>query len=103
MHPSTAPRLAASARQLRLSRGSLRAQDWLVQWDHGAPGVSATLLRAWRAFGDARYKTSALRALEVTWHRGLVLKGLMNCHGMGGTTWMQVRADKPNPPRDPPC
>ena len=56
-------------------------QDVLVQWDHGAPGVSAALLAAWAAFGDAAYRRSAERALEMTWTRGLLFKGLMNCHG----------------------
>jgi hypothetical protein len=69
--------------------------DVLVQWDHGAPGVSAALLAGWTAFpgpkGDA-YRASAEKALEVTWHRGLIFKGLMNCHGIGGNTWMQIHA-----------
>lgn len=67
-------------------------QDYLVQWDHGAPGVSAALLAGWRATGNASYLASAERALDVTWRRGLVLKGLMNCHGIGGNTWMQLHA-----------
>ena len=67
-------------------------QDYLVQWDHGAPGVSAALLAAADALGDARYTAAAARALECTWRRGLVLKGLMNCHGIGGNTWMQLHA-----------
>ena len=69
-------------------------QDWLVQWDHGAPGVSACLLRAWRAFGVVRYKEAALKALDVTWKRGLVIKGLMACHGISGNTWMQIYASQ---------
>ena len=67
-------------------------QDYLVQWDHGAPGVSAALLAAADVFGDAAYATAAERALQCTWRRGLVLKGLMNCHGIGGNTWMQLHA-----------
>eukprot|EP00966_Prymnesium_polylepis_P067986 1580338-Prymnesium_polylepis.1 len=55
------------------------SQDYLVQWDHGAPGVSAALLAGWRAFGVPRYRQAAERALDCTWERGLVLKGLMNC------------------------
>ena len=69
-----------------------RSQDVLVQWDHGAPGVSAMLLRAWRRLGTARYRQAALRALDVTWRRGLLAKGLMTCHGVGGNTWMMLYA-----------
>ena len=69
-------------------------QDWLVQWDHGAPGVSAALLAGWRAFGEGAYRSSAERALECVWKRGLLLKGLMNCHGIGGNIWMQLFAAK---------
>ena len=67
-------------------------EDFLVQWDHGAAGVSATLILAWRAFDEPTYKAAALRALDVTWRRGLVLKGLMNCHGISGNSWMQFYA-----------
>ena len=56
--------------------------------------VSAALLAGWRAFGRAAYLASAERALDVTWRRGLIFKGLMNCHGLGGNTWMQTHAYK---------
>ena len=69
-------------------------EDWLVQWDHGAPGVSAALLAGWRAFGDASHRAAAERALQCVWTRGLLLKGLMSCHGIGGNTWMQLYAAK---------
>lgn len=69
-------------------------EDVLIQWDHGAPGVSAALIRGWRALGTTRYKDAALKALEVTWYRGLLFKGLMTCHGIGGNTWMQLYAGK---------
>jgi hypothetical protein len=72
--------------------------DVLVQWDHGAPGVSAALLAGWKAFGAAQaghtavYRASAERALNATWTRGLLFKGLMSCHGIGGNTWMLLNA-----------
>jgi len=69
-------------------------QDWLVQWDHGAPGVSAALLAAWKVFGDESYRAAAVKALDCVWVRGLLLKGLMNCHGIGGNIWMQLYASK---------
>ena len=67
-------------------------QDVLVQWDHGAPGISAALLASWKVFQDESYFHSATRALECTWKRGLIFKGLMNCHGISGNTWMQLYA-----------
>eukprot|EP01063_Lacrimia_lanifica_P015015 TRINITY_DN2166_c0_g1_i2.p1 TRINITY_DN2166_c0_g1~~TRINITY_DN2166_c0_g1_i2.p1 ORF type:complete len:497 (+),score=169.31 TRINITY_DN2166_c0_g1_i2:59-1492(+) len=67
-------------------------EDVLVQWDHGAPGVSAALLAGWKYFKDTRYLDAAAGALDCTWRRGLLLKGLMNCHGIGGNTWMQLHA-----------
>ena len=72
-------------------------QDWLIQWDHGAPGVSAALLAGWRAFGEQRYRAAAEKALDCTWRRGLVLKGLMNCHGIGGNTWSAAAASRTRP------
>lgn len=67
-------------------------QDVLVQWDHGAPGISAALLASWKLFQNETYLRSAERALECTWKRGLIFKGLMNCHGISGNTWMQLYA-----------
>ena len=58
----------------------------------GAPGVSAALLAGWRAFGVARYHEAAERALQCTWRRGLLFKGLMACHGISGNTWMLLFA-----------
>jgi len=71
-------------------------QDVLIQWDHGAPGVSAALLAGWTSgVGNSTlYLAAAKRALEVTWERGLLFKGLMSCHGIGGNTWMQLYAAK---------
>ena len=56
-------------------------QDVLVQWDHGAPGISAALLASWKVFHDESYFHSATRALECTWKRGLIFKGkpITNC------------------------
>uniref|UniRef100_A0A7S3AGL7 Uncharacterized protein n=1 Tax=Haptolina ericina TaxID=156174 RepID=A0A7S3AGL7_9EUKA len=68
------------------------SQDWLVQWDHGAPGVSAALLAGWSSFSEPRYLRAAEQALECTWQRGLLTKGLMNCHGISGNTWMMLHA-----------
>mmetsp|Transcript_115705 Transcript_115705/g.338420 ORF Transcript_115705/g.338420 Transcript_115705/m.338420 type:complete len:496 (-) Transcript_115705:55-1542(-) len=70
--------------------------DVLVQWDHGAPGVSATLLVASKAIPEAsdKWVASATKALDVVWKRGLLTKGLMLCHGIGGNIYMQLLAAK---------
>lgn len=69
-------------------------QDVLVQWDHGAPGISAALIEAYAFFNKSVYLESAQRALDCTWRRGLSSKGLMNCHGISGNTWMFLSAAK---------
>lgn len=69
-------------------------EDVLVQWDHGAPGVAAVLLAAAEAFHSTRYSQAASKALECVWERGLLFKGLMNCHGIGGNTHMQLYAHR---------
>ena len=49
-----------------------------MQWDHGAPGVSAALVTAWKVLGNSSYLEAAVRAHDVVWERGLLTKGLMN-------------------------
>lgn len=39
----------------------------------------------------AAYVDSALKAADCTWERGLLVKGLMLCHGISGNTYMQLR------------
>lgn len=65
-------------------------EDVLVQWDHGAPGIMATLAKAAKIIGDSSYEDSARKAADCTWERGLLYKGLMLCHGISGNTYMQL-------------
>ena len=81
--------------------------DELVQWDHGAPGIMTVLAHAalevsqlasngTLAWPDAqeyveRYTTSAVKAADCTWERGLLTKGLQMCHGIVGNTYQQLR------------
>lgn len=67
--------------------------DILVQWDHGAPGVMNTLVEAYKLLGSGfdRYRAAAEKAADTAWERGLVVKGLMLCHGISGNTYMQLR------------
>lgn len=64
--------------------------DKLVQWDHGAPGVMGALVQGWKMLNNATYLTSAQKAADCTWERGIVTKGLMLCHGITGNSYMQL-------------
>ena len=37
---------------------------------------------------------AAIAALDCVWRRGILFKGLMNCHGIGGNTHMQLYAHR---------
>jgi len=61
-----------------------------VQWDHGAPGVMSILAQASLVYVDpvanpdvnlSSWLVSLQRAADCTWERGLLVKGLMLCHG----------------------
>ena len=71
-----------------------------MQWDHGAPGVlgSLTLAASVYATDEAesaeKYMASAKLAADCVWERGLVVKGLMLCHGISGNTYMQLLMHK---------
>jgi hypothetical protein len=65
-------------------------EDVLVQWDHGAPGVLGTLVKAASVLGDSKYMDSARLAADCVWERGLLYKGLELCHGISGNTYMQI-------------
>lgn len=77
-------------------------QDELVQWDHGAPGVSMTLFKAGEITGhdielfdlSQSLFAAAARAQECVWRRGLLTKGLMLCHGISGNVYSMLYAYK---------
>merc|ERR1712013_823133 len=68
--------------------------DARVQWCHGAPGFlnvfswSAELFASLNASAAERYLVSAWRSANATFARGLLTKGTMYCHGIGGNTNM---------------
>lgn len=63
------------------------AEDRLVHWCHGAPGVVLTLCKAAQVFpSDARLQEAAVDAGEVVWRRGL-LRRVGICHGVSGNTY----------------
>ncbi|CAL5069035.1 unnamed protein product [Urochloa decumbens] len=60
--------------------------DCLVDWCHGAPGVSLTLTKASQVFPEERFLEAAADAAEVVWNRGL-LKRVGICHGISGNAY----------------
>ncbi|TXG67072.1 hypothetical protein EZV62_008347 [Acer yangbiense] len=61
--------------------------DRLVQWCHGAPGITLTLVKAAQVFGNEEFLQAAVDAGEVVWKRGL-LKRVGICHGISGKTYI---------------
>eukprot|EP00483_Globobulimina_turgida_P013619 UN13645 len=68
--------------------------DARVQWCHGAPGFIDTFSLSAVVFdgiGDVTsaniYLNAALLAFNATWERGLLIRGLMQCHGIGGNAY----------------
>ena len=69
--------------------------DARVQWCHGAPSFIDTLSLGAVVFdsiGETEdtavpYLNAALKAYNATWERGLLIKGLMQCHGIGGNAY----------------
>ena len=61
---------------------------------HGAPGFvnvfseSAELFAAYNESASETYLRAAWRSANVTFERGLLAKGTMYCHGIGGNTNM---------------
>lgn len=68
--------------------------DILVQWDHGGPAFVPILGEAYLRFGDERYYQSMQKVLDDIWVRGLLIKGLMLCHGITGNSYMMLYAHK---------
>jgi len=62
-------------------------RDEHVHWCHGAPGLPGLVAAAEAALGGAAggaLREAALRAGDVVWERGAVLKGHGLCHGLAG-------------------
>ncbi|XP_071650632.1 lanC-like protein 2 isoform X2 [Temnothorax longispinosus] len=60
------------------------SSDKLVQWCHGAPGMSALFCLAYKVFEDGTFLETAIQCGEVIWERGLLKKGYSICHGVAG-------------------
>ena len=93
---STLPAIVATAEQLLSLRfegtGNLPSSagstdDRLVQWCHGAPGLSLLCSRLYAVNRDERWLQAAIDASEVVWRRGLLRKGVGLCHGLSGNAY----------------
>ncbi|XP_072752902.1 lanC-like protein 2 isoform X1 [Anoplolepis gracilipes] len=60
------------------------SSDKLVQWCHGAPGISILFCLAYKIFEDNTFLDTAIHCGEVIWERGLLKKGYSICHGVAG-------------------
>jgi len=61
-------------------------RDEHVHWCHGAPGMPGLLAVAAEVLGDeaGAFQQAAMKAAEVVWERGVILKGNGLCHGLAG-------------------
>lgn len=77
---------------LRYKSGNLPSSlcddpDHLVQWCHGASGVSHTYALAYKIFLDEKYLNAAEQYADIVWQRGLLTKGYGLCHGVSGNSY----------------
>lgn len=63
-------------------------EEELVHWCHGAPGVVYMFARAYLFWKDNKYLEACRRCADLTWERGLLLKGPGICHGVAGSGYV---------------
>ncbi|XP_066584172.1 lanC-like protein 2 [Prorops nasuta] len=61
--------------------------DKLVQWCHGAPGMTALFALAYEIFNEHEFLQTALQCGEIVWSRGILRKGCGLCHGTSGNAY----------------
>ena len=59
----------------------------LVHFCNGAPGSISFLLSAYKLFKRDEYLNAALKAGNITWQEGILLKGNGLCHGITGNAY----------------
>ena len=64
--------------------GEEQGMDELVHWCHGAPGVVYLLVKAYRKWGEEKYRRAAFECGDLVWEKGLLTKGPGICHGVAG-------------------
>lgn len=60
------------------------SKDYLVQWCHGAPGITHLFALSYQTFNDIHYLNLAKECTDVIWKYGLLIKGCGLCHGISG-------------------
>lgn len=60
----------------------------LVHWCHGAPGTIYLMAKAYLVYNEQKYLDACIRAGEVVWNKGLLLKGPGICHGIAGNAYV---------------
>lgn len=60
----------------------------LVHWCHGAPGLIYLMAKAYLIFKEEKYLESCLKAGDLVWRKGLLLKGPGICHGVAGNGYV---------------
>ncbi|EIE20233.1 Lanthionine synthetase C-like protein [Coccomyxa subellipsoidea C-169] len=66
--------------------------DRLVQWCHGAPGFLPLVAKVYAQHPQELLATATQRAADVTWTRGLLVKGVGLCHGISGNAYSLLSA-----------
>ncbi|KAG7189671.1 hypothetical protein KM043_017343 [Ampulex compressa] len=61
--------------------------DRLVQWCHGAPGMTALFCLAFKVYNEPKFLETAIECGEVVWERGILQKGYGLCHGVAGNAY----------------
>lgn len=64
------------------------ADHKLVHWCHGAPGMIYLMAKAFLIYKEQKYLDSCIRASEVVWEKGLLMKGPGICHGVAGNGYV---------------
>lgn len=60
----------------------------LIHWCHGAPGTIYLMAKAYLVFKDPKFLNACVKAGEVVWQKGLLLKGPGICHGVAGNGYV---------------
>lgn len=60
----------------------------LLHWCHGAPGTIYLMAKAYIVFKEEKYLEACIKAGEVVWQKGLLLKGPGICHGIAGNGYV---------------
>lgn len=63
-------------------------ESHLVHWCHGSPGMVYLMAKSYLIFKEEKYLNSCLKAGELIWRKGLLLKGPGICHGVAGNGYV---------------